>query len=1007
MAQPVDLENDKFFKKGGTGGDDGSGIAEYKKGDVSNKQMRTEPAKKTQKTLNLKFDNVDDFIMPKADRSDLTKSINNIENKFMSSTNVINQNIKTFSGVGGSSGARYKIPIDDEKSFVVGRNSSSMPPIPTVVRDNKFKVNLNDINSGSTDKSYPYFNLNDTSNIKDGEELDKFDEPKNNTFVDYRGNKVNVRVPKDNSFKKINNFDDTFDNDFSKNSNDDFYNNINFKSISSDSNLDNLHNRFGPIKNSNDFIPNVDNESPFEKNRFGDFMYNDKYDDDDEYEDDYDEEEEEDDYDYDEYDDDDDEYYGDYKKGMSHKYINFDEPNPVKNRNFSTLNLDDDEKIYDKFIQNDLLKGSKINKLKSSSLQSDSQNIRGGEDFFGNDNSFKQKQNNSNEIRRNIDINNFNNNILKNNVLGNRDSIDKVKKKNNITTNNEGFDFGHMGKSSGIMKNLLNKNLSLDNFNTKAKAHNNNISSTINIGDFNSSLNRAARGVVGAVDNVISTNNNNNINADINSVNDPVSSGDVEKDSYCYSRTLIYTSLLPKECYDERYRKININRYLEPNREITNDDLRTIVRNNPYLESLDISDCDNIDDFSPLNKLSNLFELSVNNCNNFANLRSIAGCKNLEVLNIGNTKVKNLDGIANFKKLKIFNCSCNSIFNLNTIENCENLVELILWGSFSLNDISAMDSLVNLRLVDIDYTSVEDLFPLAKCSNLEFLFMDNCVRLSDTYTLSALKNLRCLLIDGSSIFLEDQLESISGLVNLEYLTMKFRRINTLKYFSRLNKMKELILEGCNISDLSPIENMVDMKKLDITGNSQVRDLSPIYKMKSLKKLICGGGGSAGKIGGKSASGAVSNMSIDNINVVENLSKLEEINFSYNPRLKDITPMRVCEKVEEIYLQYCTQLEDVSVLGNLKTITKLDLTSCPRIKDLYFLRNLTNLLELQYNGTVVSTPGLATILRAGDMYLLKGNDAELLSKATLASGKKKSKLQKSLRKYFSVEKKDDK
>ncbi len=341
--------------------------------------------------------------------------------------------------------------------------------------------------------------------------------------------------------------------------------------------------------------------------------------------------------------------------------------------------------------------------------------------------------------------------------------------------------------------------------------------------------------------------------------------------------------------------------------------------------------------------------------------------------------------------------------NTNGVENCEDLVELNLWGCVTLDNISSVENLKKLRLLDIDYTSLTDLLPISSCSRMEFLFMDNCIRLTDIYPLAALKDLKCLLIDGSTMLSVNQMETFGELTNLEYLTLKYRRINTLKYFSKMTKMKELILEGCNISDLSPIEDLVNLTKLDVTGNSALRTLDPIYKMVNLKGLIAGGAGAAGKIGGKEEKGAISTMNLSEINVVKNLTKLDNIDLNSNFKLKSIKPLEVCVDMEEVYLQNCTQLEDVEILGTLKKITKLNLTSCPRIRDLYFIRNLHELLELQYNGTTVDTPSIASILKAPSLQMLKGNNADLISKSMLVSEKKKSKLQKSLKKYFSIDK----
>lgn len=485
-----------------------------------------------------------------------------------------------------------------------------------------------------------------------------------------------------------------------------------------------------------------------------------------------------------------------------------------------------------------------------------------------------------------------------------------------------------------------------------------------------------------------------------------------DKNNFIYSDVIEFSSAMPIESFTSDYSKLSANRCVSLDSRISEEDFITFIRTHPDIESLDMSNCDNIVNFNVLNILKELKELNVNNCDYFNNIECITECKKLEVLNIGNTQVSNIDNIGLLPNLKLLNCTCIAITNLGSIERCEKLKELSLWGCTGLDNLSELANIYNLRLLDIDGTTVSDIFPLVNNKNIEFLFMDNCLKITDIYALESLNKLRCLLLDGKNILTTSQLEVFKNLVNLEYLTLKSRKITDIRYFSKMVKMKELILDGNDILDLSPLENMIDVKKIDLSANSRLRDLSPLYKMTKLEKLIAGGGGSVGgklamKNSGSVSLSARSNMNIDNIKVVENFTKLKEINLSSNIKLRNIDSMRACTNMEEVYLQNCTLLEDVSVLGELKTIQKIDVSCCPKIKELFFLRNLKGLLELKYNGTSVYTPGLTSILkRSNGIYLLAGNDSNMISKNMIASGKKKAKLTKAFTKYFATKNKDE-
>ena len=504
-----------------------------------------------------------------------------------------------------------------------------------------------------------------------------------------------------------------------------------------------------------------------------------------------------------------------------------------------------------------------------------------------------------------------------------------------------------------------------------------------------------------ALNNFKNTVNTSNITDTTKANNVDKTNVDDSKKGRIYSPVVDFTSYFPESCQrdvDSFY--IDKDKFFEADKNITNEDLKEIVRKHPYLESLD----NNINDFTVLNKLENLKELSVNNCDYFTNLDDIDGCHNLRVLNVGNTFIKNLYALENFPNLEILNCACNSIVDLNGIENCPKITDIILWNCFSLKDISALVGLSKLRFLDIDSTSISDIFALSNCYNLEFLFMDNCNKIDDIFSLSVLEKLRCLLFDGKNILMPEQVMALKNLTNLECLTLSGRRVVDAEPFRKMTKMKELTLSGCNITDLSPLENLTEIRKLDLTANSNLRDLSPLANMKEITKLVAGGGGSVGGKVGSAKGAAISSMNISDISVVRNFTKLTEIDLNTNPRLRDITPLEVCKDMEEINLSKCMQLEDVSVLGKLSKITKLNLTSCPKIKDLYCLRNLAELLELQYNGTIVHTPGLISVLKkCKGIYLLKGNDADIVSQSMLVSGKKKAKLTKTFGKYFKTSK----
>lgn len=108
-----------------------------------------------------------------------------------------------------------------------------------------------------------------------------------------------------------------------------------------------------------------------------------------------------------------------------------------------------------------------------------------------------------------------------------------------------------------------------------------------------------------------------------------------------------------------------------------------------------VLDGSNIIDYEPLSLLKDLKSLVIHNFNPISNiykqpfldkityfkcedcdLEEVPFMKNLEILLISNTKIKNLDTIIPLKNIQELNCSYTDLENLNGIENLKNLKSL-------------------------------------------------------------------------------------------------------------------------------------------------------------------------------------------------------------------------------------------------------------------------------------------------------------------------------------------
>lgn len=132
------------------------------------------------------------------------------------------------------------------------------------------------------------------------------------------------------------------------------------------------------------------------------------------------------------------------------------------------------------------------------------------------------------------------------------------------------------------------------------------------------------------------------------------------------------------------------------------------------LHTLNLSDCDNLIDISPLSNITQLQNLNL--------------------------------------------CDCYSLVNISPLSNITELHTLNLCGCFLLQDISPLSSLTHLCTLDLSWCkSLKDISPLSNIPKLHTLNLCRCSGLTDLSLLSSIYTLHTLELD------EDQLQNVPPL----------------------------------------------------------------------------------------------------------------------------------------------------------------------------------------------------------------------------------------------------
>lgn len=227
------------------------------------------------------------------------------------------------------------------------------------------------------------------------------------------------------------------------------------------------------------------------------------------------------------------------------------------------------------------------------------------------------------------------------------------------------------------------------------------------------------------------------------------------------------------------------------------------IENYPYLTYLSLAN-NQIDSVVHLKGLKYLKELRLQN-NDLANVNDLRRLVNLEILYLGHNNIQDIGFLNTLTKLQILYANDNRIA-----------------------DISALRDLAELQCINVSNNNLTSLSVLNNYkSTLTEIYAENN-RLTDFSFISGASNLRVLMLSGNQTVLtqDNMIIWLSGLTELEILTLSDIRLQNLSFLSGATKLVRLDVANCGLSafsgDTSNIQMIADhyatLKVLDISNN---------------------------------------------------------------------------------------------------------------------------------------------------------------------------------------------
>lgn len=241
-------------------------------------------------------------------------------------------------------------------------------------------------------------------------------------------------------------------------------------------------------------------------------------------------------------------------------------------------------------------------------------------------------------------------------------------------------------------------------------------------------------------------------------------------------------------------------------------------------------------DGTPLRSLANLGQLSLSGTR-VRNIDFISNFHRLKKLSVERTLVDDLSPVSSLTSLEEVSIRDTRIIDLTPLLPSKGLRELTVGGP-QIRGLSALSSAENLKkLVVIEQKSI-DLRPIASLSGLEDLTMIVFGTPLDTLPLGSLTRLRKLAILGTglgSLLDIHNYGAIGQLKDLQSLSLSSLNIRDLGFIHDLPHLSEISINQVPITSVEELSALKSLRKIVLIGTG-VANVSPLLDLPSLEEL---------------------------------------------------------------------------------------------------------------------------------------------------------------------------
>jgi internalin A len=163
-----------------------------------------------------------------------------------------------------------------------------------------------------------------------------------------------------------------------------------------------------------------------------------------------------------------------------------------------------------------------------------------------------------------------------------------------------------------------------------------------------------------------------------------------------------------------------------------------------------------------------------------------------------------------------------------------------------------------------------------------------------------LNKLIMLIVQGKQL---SDLSPLESLTNLNWLFLYNNRITDVSPLRNMGRLRSLGLDSNQIEDITPLAGLQNLTSLSL-HNNKIRDISSLQNLKNLTSL------------------SLHNNQISNLNPLRSLVLLTTLKLNYN-EIDDLTPLEQLSQLTELHLKQ-NRIKDIDPLKSLFNLKRLDL-----------------------------------------------------------------------------------